>query len=219
MATPSSGGTFSVTKPAGTSDGDVGFILCSASDGINGLSSPGWTQDQNVAEAGDDSGMWVGWKAFSGEGASWTLTSTGGENIAWYCVVFRGVDNTSPIGAKACASKASASAQVCGPITVTDTGAWILCAAECDLTGSPTYSGPGGAFNFDGYSVHSTAKNLIGVGYEDLAGATGATSRTLTCSTADVYVAGAWELIPAAGAAAATSIAFRQHPETVLLTR
>jgi hypothetical protein len=194
------GTTYTVTKPTGVVDGDVCYIFASASDAINGMSGTGWTQLFNVAETGGDSGMWVARKVCAGEGASWAITSTGTETGAAVCLAFRGVDNVTPEGATACASGASAAGQVCGPITVTNSGAWIVCASENDVsTPGGTYSGPGGNFVMQENAMEATLFVMTGAGYENLLGSTGSTSRTLTSSFgADVFVSAALELLPAA---------------------
>ena len=197
--TVSGGGTFTVTKPTGCANGDVVWIFAGTSDSPVPFSSPDLTQLYAVDETGTDSALWVARRVIAGDGATWTVTSTNTKVYAYVCVALRGVDNTTPEGATVCASAASSASQVCGPITVTNAGAWILAAAECDTaTPGPVYTGPGGAFVLDVTIAEGTAFNGIGVGHEDLAGATGSTSRTLTSSIADVYVSALLEINPAA---------------------
>jgi len=89
------GSGFSVTKPAGTTDGDVLVVAIQDDGGVNWSDVPaptGWTRI--IADAGSsfDGRMHVFWKVAASEGASWTFTptATGGSNYRYAALAYSG---------------------------------------------------------------------------------------------------------------------------------
>lgn len=94
-----------VTKPTGTTDGDLLIVgvYRSGVDDVNSVPS-GWTLIHTDGSGGGEK-LWTYYKIASSEGASWTWGWDGSNtNKGWYALRFDGHDATTPIDTNAIAT-------------------------------------------------------------------------------------------------------------------
>jgi len=138
------GGTFTIAKPTGTVDGEWMFmgLGCSVSGGQSIAPPAGWTQ--KYLHASGKFGVWV--RKANGEGASYTITQTGGANPRAGCGfiirVIGGDPDREPI--VGIATEAAASASCKAASTLAPSGAALLyhigystSASSANVTSTP----------------------------------------------------------------------------------
>ncbi len=124
-----------VTKPTGTLNGDL-IIIMFVTESAFTLSTPAlWTLgDDIVADISDAQGAWI-YKIAATEAASWTFTNLFAVTESGQAVVlvYRGVDQTTPIHKKAEGSTVAGATSVSGPsVTPTIDGCTIVQLVGCD---------------------------------------------------------------------------------------
>lgn len=179
----SSGTTVTVTKPAGTVDGDVLFAAVHqyASAGASGsfVTAPaGWTRitDQSSAGNGGDR-ISLFYRVASGEGSSYAFGCSSGDNVAAAVLAYRGVDTTTPIEGKFSASAAGTAHEAPALTTgTTKDGCQILRVAGTNIVGS--YSPPSGYTERVDYGPANTGTITVADALQAAAGAVGTATFT-----------------------------------------
>jgi len=189
------GSTTTVTRPSGTTDGDLLVTVLSR----NGLDTPnssptGWTQAEG-ATGPNGTLIYVYWKIASSEPASWDWGwSSNNAGKAWMCARFDGTHAVSPIGDSNIANAGNtANPSWANGITPPVANSVLLLAVEAvqnstlSVTGvGVTTSDPGGWTSIISSSIGAATPFMLFMSNpRSQVTATGNSTATLGASTAD----------------------------------
>ena len=131
--------SLTVTKPAGTIDGDV-MILCYWKDddaGTIGVTATGWTQ---IGGSGSHTYFY---KVASSEPANYAPSTASARHAVAAILTFRGVETDAPIAAFSYGNEASTTSPTCPALSL-DSGTYMIVAATEMNRGSETLTVPAG---------------------------------------------------------------------------
>lgn len=179
-AAPESGGSFdtgasvtngtagtsvTVTKPAGTADGDL-LVAVIAEAGTGAITAPaGWTLAGD-ATAGTSLRSAIYWKIASSEGASWTWTlASSARNWGW-AANYTNADTTDPLLVRS-AVYATGTSYTTPTAEVLDPSRWLgAVAAVRTASGAATTWTGSGSERFDGSTNAGSGTDIAGAVYE-----------------------------------------------------
>lgn len=174
-------GTFSVSKPAGTTDGDLltAYQVTALGGGTDPATPTGWTLKDTQSYAAASYVLQRFEKLASGEGASWTFNNAGGgllPTTSVYVVASTPGDTASEGSSKTSGNSATADP---GAYSTTKANELIISAWAIGTNLGETIT-PDGSFTAVG-SIGSTAK--MNVGYKSVASAGAVANRSATISS------------------------------------
>src|ERR1044072_2712231 len=132
-------GTFVVSKPTGTAQGDVMFTFVNTFNGAQPSVPSGWTLAKNQNNATPSLGTYVYWKvAGASEPSTYSWGLDPGLDLAANIAVhtYRGVDTTNPVGTAAKAVSTTAESLASGNVTISTPGSWLLGVSGCRHSGT-----------------------------------------------------------------------------------
>ena len=158
ISTPDGGSGHTITKPAGTVDGDI-LIFAAVTDGTGGTlgvpsgfsSTFGSADLSNITSTADGQTLTIGWKIAASEGASYSYLAAGARSTIVFMAAYSGRDGTSTINAALATSNNSSNASPwsinLSQITTNVDGCDLLAIATSDVGTSAAalaYTPPGG---------------------------------------------------------------------------
>ena len=193
----SAGSAGSITKPAGTIDGDVmvAMSVCDPDGTAATLTAPaGWTQIGGDGTSGTSIRGRIWRRVASGEGASYSFGASGSTDCAVKIVSYTGVDTTTPIlVVPSWAYGLSAGTSVVAPSVSPGSAGTLVCLFGSQNAGN--FSQPSGMTEIADSAPAGWA--VSAVDYEAVSsGATG--TRTSTHSVSELWIAASLVLNPVA---------------------
>lgn len=184
-------GSLTITKPTGSSNGDI-FALILVTDDTAGSDSwttpTGWTKLGHWGDGTSSSTLTIFWREVDGtEGASQAITWTGATTVdlAGYYVHFSGLDTTTPFIAGTATTAATAT-PTAASITTTVDGSLALSIVTKDGLEALTWTSPAGWTEFDkAHTDPGSAGADVAIAGKVMAtaGATGAAASSYTGTT------------------------------------
>lgn len=175
--------SFSISRPTGTTDGDV-LVLCQASNGglLSAITTPsGWTQVAQLEGAGSSNLTAKAWvKLASSEGSSYGLAQQSGANSAAILICVE----SGELPAVTATSTSGSGTNVGTPgITPSmPTGLEIRFAAAGANGSSRTFSPPAGFTEPSGADVNSGGWAILAGAYRQLASSAATSAQNFTVS-------------------------------------
>ena len=180
-------GNVTVTKPAGTVDGDLLVAICFADpDGAQLTAPGGWTNEGSTSAAAGFGRVYS--KVAASEGASYVFTGSGSSDNSVIMYAFIGADNTAPFdpGLSWSSSVAGGTTHTAPSITTVTSDALLICTYWIISGASNSWTAPGGMTEqsdaTSGWASNGSASLAL-----SSSGATGTKSATSTVSISTTY--------------------------------